>query len=560
LTVGFLPVTTADDNAPYCADLVAGLADAGVDIVFISPGSRNTPLTLAFAAEPRIRDLSIRDERSAGFTAVGYGKATGRPAVVVCTSGSAATHYFPAIVESNQSAVPLIVLTADRPTALRGTFAPQTMDQIDLYGSHVKVFTDLPVGAETGRGDGHDLVEASLTLPCGPVHANAPFDEPLVPISPTRLPSPDPSIPPHSPVPPQPEMLKRLAGRNVLIVAGGRQRSGFGEVLNEVAKKLAAPILADPQCWVTGANTIAHGDLLATSRAPFESHRPDVVLRLGPLPTSKPLWNWLERSGVEQILVHSSRLRDPLGTATTVVDCDPTLFLRSSTVEHKSDETFLNGWRDMDVAVGSATDHAMEQLPFPNEPEIARTLVAAVPRGSIIYVGSSMPVRELDTFAVPRSDIRVLANRGVNGIDGTISSALGCALSGHQVTLLLGDITALHDATALSEVARLGAPLRLIVINNDGGGIFSFLPQARSDHVDAATFEKHWGTPHGLSLATIADAFSMTSVVVDDHEEFTRLASQSIESPQLIELTTDRDSNVQYHQSIRTAAKQRFVI
>jgi len=560
LAVGFLSVTRSDNNAPYCADLVAGLADAGVDTVFISPGSRNTPLTLAFAAEPRIRDLSIRDERSAGFAAVGYGKAAEKPAVVVCTSGSAATHYFPAIVESNQSAVPMIVLTADRPAALRGTGAPQTMNQIDLYGPHVKVFTDLTVGDGTGRSDGQSLVEASLKMPSGPVHANAAFDEPLVPIRPTPVPGPNPSTPPHTLTPQPQDILNRLAGRNVLIVAGGRQRSGFEEALNEAACRLGAPILADPQCWVTGSNTIEHGDLLAASRIPFDAHRPDIVLRLGPLPTSKPLWNWLERSGVEQVLVTSSRLSDPLSTATTVVDADPTLFLQSSGIEGESDETFLNGWRDMDVAVGYAKDHAMEQLPFPNEPEIARTVAANAPPNSIIYVGSSMPVRELDTFATPRSDIRVLANRGVNGIDGTISSAIGSALAGNQVTLLLGDITALHDATALSEVARLGAPLRLVVINNDGGGIFSFLPQASSDHVDATTFEKHWGTPHGLSLTTIADAFGMTSVAVDDHEDLARLVSDSIESPQLIELTTDRESNVEFHRSIRTSAKHCFGI
>lgn len=548
-------MTRADDNAPYCADLVAGLADAGVDIVFVSPGSRNTPLTLAFVAEPRIRDISIRDERSAGFAALGYGKATGRPAAVVCTSGSAATHYFPAIVEANQSAVPLIVLSADRPAALRGSGAPQTMDQINLYGPHVKVFTDLPIGSETGRDDGRDLVEASLTLPSGPVHANAPFDEPLVPTSPSVPPRPGPTAPPRSETPGPPNVLRGLAGKSVLIVAGGQQQPGFGEALNEVAQNLAAPIFTDPQCWVTGANTILHGDLLATSRIPFESHRPDVVLRLGPLPTSKPLWNWLERSGVEQILVDRSRLRDPLGTAKTIVDADPTLFLRSSSVEHKSDETFLNRWREMDMAVGSAADHAMEGLAFPNEPEIARTLVESVPSGSIIYVGSSMPVRELDTFANPRSDVAVLANRGVNGIDGTVSAALGSALSGSQVTLLLGDITALHDATAISEVARLAAPLRLVVVNNDGGGIFSFLPQARSDHVDTGTFEKHWGTPHGLSLATIAGALGMASVVVKTRDEFMELVSESIDTPHLIELTTDRESNVEFHRSIRAAAK-----
>jgi 2-succinyl-5-enolpyruvyl-6-hydroxy-3-cyclohexene-1-carboxylate synthase len=361
---------------------------------------------------------------------------------------------------------------------------------------------------------------------------------------------------PAPPTVPSAEAVDRLVGRNVLIIAGGRQQSGFRDALNRVAQRLAAPVFADPQCWVTGQHTIANGDLLATSREPFESHRPDVVLRLGPLPTSKPLWNWLERSGVEQILVDISRLTDPLGTATTVINAEPTSFLQSISEGQPGDSGFLDSWLSMDKAMNSATERAMSGLAFPNEPEIARTLVASVPSGSIIYVGSSMPIRDVDTFAVPRSDISVLANRGVNGIDGTISSAIGSALSGTPVTLLLGDVAALHDATALSEVARLGVPLRVVVINNDGGGIFSFLPQARSDAVDSATFEKHWGTPHGLSLATLASAFGVASAVATTFEGYAEIVSGPIDAPLLIELTTNRNDNVDHHRSMRAAARQ----
>lgn len=544
----------ADETALFCADLAAGLADAGVDIVFISPGSRNTPLTLAFATEPRIRDVSIRDERSAGFAAVGYGKTTGTPAVVVCTSGSAPTHYFPSVVEANQAGVPMIVLTADRPASLRGTAAPQTMDQLDLYGSHVKAFVDLGVGGTTGRVDGHRLVESSLSLLPGPVHGNASFDEPLLPESPVAPPKPLEMATHELPVELPDDALDRLAGRKVLIVAGGRQRPGFASALNHVAHALCAPILTDPQCWVTGDNTIANGDLLATSHEPFEVHRPDIVLRVGALPTSKRLWSWLEHSGVEQILVDWSRFTDPLGSAETVIRADPTAFLQSVSPHKSSDRSFLDAWRAMDEAVGTASDQAMRDLPFPNEPEIARTLVSNAPSEGIVYVGSSMPIRDVDTFAEPRSDIRVLANRGANGIDGTISSALGSALRGDQVTLLLGDVAALHDATALAEVQRLGVPLRIVVVNNDGGGIFSFLPQARSVLVGHETFEQHWGTPHGLSLAAIADSYGLPSAVVATLKSFAAIVSEPIAEPQLIELVTNRDTNVVIHQSIRSFA------
>lgn len=548
-------MSRADETALYCADLVAGIADTGAGVAFISPGSRNTPLTLAFAADPRIRDLSIRDERSAGFTALGYGKATGSPAVVVCTSGSAPTHYFPAIVEADQAGVPMIVLTADRPARLRGTGAPQTTDQVDLFGPHAKTFIDLEVGGATGRTDGHLLVESSLSLPQGPVHGNASFDEPLLPES--AVAPPDSFDVTASEVAPDllGDGLDLLIGRSVLIVAGGRQRPGFGTVVNRVAHTLNAPILSDPQCWVVGDNTIANGDLLATSRQVFEAHRPDIVLRLGPLPTSKPLWNWLEHSGVQQILVNRSRFSDPLGSARTVISADPTSFLESVNPDPSNDRAFLDAWRAMDATVGSACGDAMRTLPFPNEPEIARTLVSSVPEGSIVYVASSMPIRDVDTFAEPRADIRVLANRGVNGIDGTISSALGSALSGEQVTLLLGDVAALHDATALAEVQRLGAPLRIVVVNNDGGGIFSFLPQSRSDLVGDDMFERHWGTPHGLSLAEIAGSFGLASTSVGALKDYAAIISEPITEPQLIELVTNRDDNVAVHRSIRSVAR-----
>ncbi|MEE8457997.1 MAG: thiamine pyrophosphate-binding protein, partial [Acidimicrobiia bacterium] len=243
-------MTTADETARFCADLVAGLADAGVDVAFISPGSRSIPLTLAFAADPRVRDISIRDERSAGFAALGYGKATGRPAAVVCTSGSAPTHYFPAVVESDQAGSPLIVLSADRPARLRGTGAPQTMNQINLYGSHVKWFIDLNTTDPSGRELGRTIANMAAALPSGPVHANVALDEPLLP---DLLPLPGE---PQGWIAPDDAGARRgaafdpLIGRNVLIVASGRQREGFPAAVNVVAEALGAPVMSDPQCWV----------------------------------------------------------------------------------------------------------------------------------------------------------------------------------------------------------------------------------------------------------------------------------------------------------------------
>ena len=553
-TVGSLFVTTAPSTAAFCRDLLSGIADAGVTHIFVSPGSRNTPLTIAAIGEPRITDISIRDERSAGFMALGLAKITGLPVVLLCTSGSAATHYFPAIVEADQAMTPLIVLTADRPAALRGTGAPQTMDQIDLFGTHVKRFVEAAT-SDDGRTVGHTLVASALSRPAGPVHANVAFDEPLVP---ERLPEPVPSQLVHQE--PEPyggsrEILDGLPDRT-LIVASGRQHPGFGDLAGRIALHLGAPVLADPQTPVAGAATVLHGDLLIGAHAQglepiLDRLRPDAVIRLGPLPTSKPLWQWLETSGVEQILIDSSRLKDPLASASLTIDADPTVFLSSQHLGAASDQSFLDEWLAVDRIAGVAMDRALSDLDWPNEPEIARSITVAAPKGCIVYLASSRPIRDIDAFGVHRSDLAVLANRGVNGIDGTISSAVGSSLAGRPTLLLIGDVAALHDATALSEAVRLGAPVRIVVVNNDGGGIFSFLPQARSGLIDHDDYERHWGTPHGLSLAAIAEAMGMSAVKPQDRVAFRTAVSAPIRSPELIEIHTDRRRVVGDHHVIR---------
>lgn len=551
-------MTSRDDTARFCTDLIAGLADAGVRYIFASPGSRSTPLTLAAANEPRISDLNVRDERSAAFMAVGYAKATGTPAAVLCTSGSAATHYLPAVVEADQAGVPLVILTSDRPVRLRNTYAPQTMNQVELFGSHVKVFVDVDDHRLDGRTVGSNLaVEATAEIP-GVVHANVPLDEPLVP---AHLPDPPPERPIESgirsydgPV----DLLSDLSGKRVLFIASGRQRDGFANALDHTSRSLGAPIIADPQTAAHGPNVIHHGDLLvgvigADGPVILDDLRPDVVVRLGPLPTSKPLWQWLEVSGVEQVLVHASRLADPLGSANSTISADPTAFLDNNPAPQPSPSSYIDEWSRLDALAGAAAALAIEGLPFPNEPEIARTLMMHAPADSLVYMASSRPIRDIDAFGVTRPDVATLANRGVNGIDGTISSAIGACLGGSPVTLLIGDIAALHDATALAEAATLGVPLRIIVVNNDGGGIFSFLPQATADVIDTETFERHWGTPHGLSLRQIAASMGMPARLVEDLDSYRSIVSTPIGGPELIELVTERRTNVNDHTIVRSA-------
>jgi len=553
-----MPDPTA--QASYAVALVSSLADAGIDVAFVSPGSRNTPLTLALSGEPRIRDLSIRDERSAGFAALGYAKASGMPAIVACTSGSAPAHYLPSIVEADQSTTPMIVLTADRPVRLRGTGAPQTTDQTDLYGTHVKGFLEVDTSdPRQGVVDGASMAATAMDLPQGPVHANLPFDEPLVPdeLVPPAAPGDPPAVTGGGQRPnPTQDVGSFLNGRNVLIVVGGRGGFALSRAVNDLASRLGAPVIADPQSNVTGPNVLAYGDLVVTARhganmaSALDLHAPDVILRLGPIPTSKSLWTWMESSDVPQVLVESSRLGDPLMSADITINDDPVRVLADVTVQGARNNAFLERWLALDNAAAAAVAASLSGLPFPNEPSIAATIAAHVPDHSMLFVGSSRPIRDIDSYGTSRPTVTVLANRGVNGIDGAISTALGVAVTGTPTTLYLGDVSALHDIAAITEVQRLGVPLRIVVVNNDGGGIFSFLPQARSSAVPVGVFERHWGTPHGLSVAPIAAAMGLDATTVATSGELIEAVHADIAAPGLIEIATDRDMNRSYHQII----------
>jgi len=559
-------VNNSDISARYAAALIGGFADAGVEFAIVSPGSRNTPITLALANERRIREISIRDERTAAFIALGYAKSSGRPAIVSCTSGTAATHYFPAIAEADQSATPMIVLTADRPERLRGTGAPQTMNQIELFGSHVKVFEDLDtLNINAGRGDAISLVRIAMTGPPGPVHANLPLDEPLLPSAPI----PATRMDPLTQADPSPEtfdapQLLDIENRSVLIVVGGRGTPERNSAILALSRRLAAPVFADTQANLTGDNVLSHGDLVVAVNGDRESvamaaHPPDIVVRIGPIPTSQPMWRWLESSGVDQILIDESRLSDPLRSAGRTFDGDVVASLNGIGSNAPRDDSYLAAWLAMERAVVVALQDAVARLAFPNEPEIARSVVASVPSQTALVVASSRAIRDVDAFATSRSDVDIVANRGVNGIDGTISTALGVTATGTPTTLLIGDVAALHDIGCLAEVARLNADLRIIVVNNDGGGIFSFLPQARSGIIDPDVYEKHWGTPHGLRLTSIAESMGLEGATLTSRSELEAAVAAPIAGPELFEVMTDRSKIQDHHSWIRQAVSEALI-
>jgi len=553
----------------FCRDLAAGLAALGVPTAALSPGSRNAPLLLAFAAEPGIDATVHHDERSAAFFALGAAKAARAPAVLACTSGTAAAHYYPAVIEARRARVPLIVLTADRPPELRGAGAPQTIDQIKLYGTAVKWFSDVGVPDETMARHAADIAlrawVAATESPPGPVHLNIPMREPLV-----TGPTPQPTRRPTRPVvgvrelaPADRERLSgELAGKRSLLVVGGRPSEGFGEDAARFASTQRIPVIADPQALFPSPNVLGYGDLLAA--ADYLEHRsPELIVRTGPIPTSKPLWRWLESSGVPQIYIDDGPWRDPLASATEVYRADPGAALGAvagGTVPAPQD--WLEVWQDADEAAGAAAKEALAAEPFPNEPAIARALYRTAPPGSIIYTGSSMPIRDLDAVAGPaREDVEVIANRGANGIDGLLAAAAGAARStGRNVIAHAGDLSVIHDAGTLGTLARLGLSVTIVAVDNDGGGIFHFLPHAGPQLVTAERFEEVFATPHGLDLTAIAAAYGLRAGDVASLEDLQDAVANPPTVPQLVRIRTDRAENVAVHQRIRAAVRRHLAV
>lgn len=541
--------------------LAGALADLGLRHAVISPGSRSTPLALAFASNPRITSHVILDERSAGFFALGIGKRSGVPAALVCTSGTATTNYLPSVVEASHARVPVLILTADRPPELRGTAAPQTIDQIDLYGSAVRMFHDVGVPDEATAAAAPSLAlrawSAAFDAPHGPVHLNFAFREPLAtPTNPAKSTSlrhrrGEVQLPPEDLV----ELAGRLSGRRSLIVAGGHQRPGFAAATAMLAGEAAVPVVADIQCRFPSSSTIVNGDLLASAGF-FRYNEPEIIVRVGQIPTSRPVWSWLQETDAEQIALDDAGWRDPLGTATTAYRADPAVtFADLAGRVAPTPSSWLPTWRSGDRTVGLAVQGALSTQAFPSEPSIARTVWESAPAGATVYVASSMPIRDLDTFSgSARGDIATLSNRGANGIDGLLSSAAGAAATDSgRVVVLAGDLSVLHDATALGFIARLDLPITIVTVNNDGGGIFHFLPQ--TDRLIPERFETLFGTPHGQSLTAIAEGFGLPAREIT-HEHDLRRSVAEAEGPMLLEVKTNRANNVQIHEALNAAARE----
>jgi 2-succinyl-5-enolpyruvyl-6-hydroxy-3-cyclohexene-1-carboxylate synthase len=555
-------------QATFASTLVDEWARGGVTHAVVAPGSRSTPLALALAADPRIVTTVVLDERGAGFAGLGLGLATGRPAVVLTTSGTAAVNLHPAVVEAHQARVPLLVCTADRPPELHHVGAPQTIEQERLFAGVVRWMAAPGVADAEAAGTWRSLAARALAETTGhpsgpgPVHLDLAFREPLVgeagPLL-TGRPGGRPwhRVAPAVP-PPADDLVGELAGRQLargVIVAAGR--AGDPAAVHELAAVLGWPVLADPRsgCRVPAPATVAAADALLRSPSFAAAHRPEVVLQLGGLPASRVVGEWAAASGADHYLVDpDGAWPDPARTAAVAARCDPTELARRVAAEaaglRPTDPGWLASWRAAEDAAQEAFDRVLAAEDGPTEPAVARRLAAAVPGGATLVVSSSMPVRDLEWYAAPRTGLRVLANRGANGIDGVASTALGVALAGPAPTVaLLGDLAFLHDATGLLALGQVHADLTVVVVDNDGGGIFSFLPQAAQLAPDR--FERLLGTPHGLDLVAVARALGVPAERVADLDAVA--AAVATPGPKVVVVATDRRANVAAHDRLHAA-------
>jgi 2-succinyl-5-enolpyruvyl-6-hydroxy-3-cyclohexene-1-carboxylate synthase len=564
---------TATDTYLLLRAFCDELARCGMEHACTSPGSRCTPIVLSLVRQGTIACHSHLDERASGFFALGAAKASGRPVAVTCTSGTAAANLMPAVIEAYESRVPLIVLTADRPPELRDLGAGQTIDQIKLYGSAAKWFFEVGV---------HDATPERLRwirqLACraywtalngrpGPVHLNFPLREPLVLSEPLRADDSAraggrPWVTRH-PAPAAASDLAELLGgplpaRGVLVAGREERDPAAGAAVARFAAAAGYPLLADPLSGARhGPAAIARYDLLLRFPEFTARPRPELVIRTGELPTSKPLRQWLASlTDVTQLAFDPDQVwQDPDAALAHLLDGDAARPLERAAPAVPLDPHWLAGWREADQLVSDAIERELGDTL--SEPLVAARLARWLPEDATLFVASSMPIRDIELFSdagATAGGPRVVSNRGANGIDGTVSAAFGAAAAGAgPVVLLIGDVALAHDVGGLLAARRLGLALTVVLLNNDGGGIFHFLLVATQ--TDA--FEHHVATPHGLPFAAAAELYGLGYERPESVDQLRSAVRRSIaaSAATIIEVRTDRGRNLVQHRRIAAAAQ-----
>jgi len=566
-------------NSLWGGVLAETLARSGVRAAVVSPGSRSTPLAFAFARHPGIEAIPVLDERSAAFFALGLARRDLRPVVLLCTSGTAGANYFPAVIEAHEAGVPLIVITADRPPEMRACASGQTIDQHRLYGDYVRLYHELAVPEANLallrylRQTVAHAAERSLAPFAGPVHLNAPFRDPLVPsgdggsteafgsavdwegffghLAPPRPVAAVSQIPlfPHS-------------ARGV-IVAGPAVTAdplAHAAAVGEVARRLGWPVLADGLSPARNhAASVPHlvtrYDAILRSPAAAESLRPEIVLCLGEWPTSKVLRGWVEASGAPVFLVtERPDNRDALHGATRRVVVPLQAFAEGMPTAAEPGG-YERLWAGREAGARAALDARIAAEGALIEPKAAWIMGHHLPARTHVSVANSMPVRDME-FVWPANDrgYRVFCNRGANGIDGTLSTALGVAHGGAPAVLLTGDLALLHDSNGFLTAPRFKGSLTIVLINNRGGGIFEHLPVAQFGPV----FEEYFATPQQADFAGLCAAHGVGHVPVEDWPHFEKLvASLPARGIRVLEIAADRKRDAAWRKDAFASAGQR---
>jgi 2-succinyl-5-enolpyruvyl-6-hydroxy-3-cyclohexene-1-carboxylate synthase len=555
--------------------LVDELVRHGMRHAVVAPGSRSTPIALALLEHPQV-DVHVRvDERSASYLALGIAKASEIDQAIVavlCTSGTAASHFHGAVLEADLARVPLLVLTADRPPELRGIGANQTVDQVGLYGAAVRWSCD--IGVPESRPDSvrywrSVVSQAAAHLlgagsgPPGPVHLNLPLREPLTPIDDgvgfpydldgrgnlqdsvgTRWTSSRPSreIVPSG-------LRDRLFAADRGVVVAGDSFDIWNRWASDFAERADWPLIAEPHSHDrVGPCALRATDALLRDEEFTAAHRPDLVVVFGRVGLSRELLGWL--ATVRHIVISpDGGWWDVTRTAEAVIHCDPAALNQIRL--RPAEAGWSASWLEASQRAGAAIDAILDASATLTEPRVARDVAALVPHDGALVVSSSMPIRDLDLVMRPREGLRVFSNRGVSGIDGFVSTAQGVAI-GHPfdgpTVALCGDLSLLHDVNGLITGTEARPDVTYVVINNDGGGIFSLLPQASS--IDPAAFERLFGTPHGVSLEQLASAYGVPHTLVATSEELAAALSTH-GGIRIIEVQTDRTENAALHERLR---------
>jgi 2-succinyl-5-enolpyruvyl-6-hydroxy-3-cyclohexene-1-carboxylate synthase len=567
---------TYDAATAFARCLVDEWHRGGVTDAVLSPGSRSAPLALALAEHGQLAVHVHLDERSASFFALGLAKATGRPTLLLCTSGTAAANFHPAVLEASYGRVPMLVCTADRPPELRQVGEAQTIDQTHLYGNAVRWYTEpeAPRGEVGGTTEpamwramaARALAEA-IGPPAGPVHLNLPFREPLVPATSSRPPfdlggragnrpwSRLPGSPRRAEAGTVQELASRVSGtpRGVIAAGWGVSPPAAG-ALERLATAAGWPILADPLSGQrSGPLSVSTYDALSRIETVRNELQPDLVLRVGAPLTSKQAMAWL--GAAPTVMVDPQRTwSDPPRAADLVLDAEPGPLLDAvAGLVASRDDAWLSRWTQAEKTARGAIDAVLDSWPDPFEGRVARDLMACLPEGTCLMVASSMPVRDLEMFSAARDGVAVMANRGVNGIDGFVSTTLGVAGSRvWPVTVaLLGDLCLLHDANGLLGAGARGLDAVLVVVDNHGGGIFSFLPQATLP----AHFEQLFGTPQEVDPAALAALHGVPAREARRADALIPAVTGAIAAGgvRMVVVRTDRDDNLERHQLVLQA-------